>query len=88
MKKNKRQNSFPKNMSIREASEFWDEHSLFEFEGAEEVKVEFNLKKKRYVGIDSELLKKVEAQARKRAMSTETLLESWIAEKINLCEGK
>ena len=72
----------PPDMGITEASEYWDEHSLFEFEGTEEVDVEFNLQKKTYVGIDSIMFQKVQAQARQRKISPEALLESWIAEKI------
>ena len=69
-------------MTIAEASEFWDEHSLLEFEGTEEVDVKFKLKKKHYVGIDREIFKKLEVQARRQKQSVEILLESWIAEKI------
>ena len=72
----------PQNMSIREASEFWDEHSLFEFEGSEEVDVEFKLHKKQYVGIDLDMFKKIQSRARQKKMSPEALLEAWITEKI------
>lgn len=73
--------SLPTAMKISEASAFWDEHNLFQFEGTKEVKVNFKLKKKHYVGIDHEMYKKVEAQARRQKQSVETLLASWIAEK-------
>jgi len=72
----------PPNMSIEEASGFWDEHSLLEFEGTEEVQVDFHLRKKQYVGIDWEVFKRLEARARQMKISPEALLESWIAEKI------
>lgn len=71
----------PKNMSVDQASEFWDEHSLFEYADTEEVSVNFDLKKKRYVGIDRKTFKKIETQARRQKTSIEALLERWIAEK-------
>jgi hypothetical protein len=66
MARNNTKKTLPANLTIAEASEFWDEHSLLEFEGTEEVDVKFKLKKKHYVGIDREVFKKVEAQARRQ----------------------
>jgi CopG antitoxin of type II toxin-antitoxin system len=82
MAKNNKKMSPPANMTITEASGFWDEHNLFEFDGTEEVSVNFKLRRKHYLGIDREMFKKVEAQARQRNMTPEALLESWIAEKV------
>lgn len=82
MAKNSKKNVLPANMTIGEASEFFDEHSLLEFDGTEEVNVKFKLKKKHYVGIKREIFKKVEAQARRQKVSAEDLLESWIMEKV------
>jgi len=70
------------NMTIQEASDFWDEHSLLEFDGTEEVAVKFKLKKKQYVGIDREVFKKLEAQARRQKLRVDVLLENWIVEKV------
>ena len=40
-------------MSIYEASDFWDEHDFTEFEDVEEVKeMRFALKKKKYIAMD------------------------------------
>lgn len=72
----------PRNMTIQEASDFWDEHSLIEFDGTEEVPVNFKLKKKQYVGIDREVFKKLEMQARRRKLRVDVLLENWIVEKV------
>lgn len=71
-------------MTIEEASEFWDEHSLFEFEGIEEVEVEFKLRKKQYVGIPLKLFKRLEQKAKKMNTSPEALLETWITEKTKM----
>lgn len=82
MAKNSRKPALPKNMSIKEASDFWEEHSLLEFEGTEVVKVTFKLKKKQYIGIDRDIFNKLNLQARRKKVSAEALLESWITEKI------
>ena len=82
MARSKRKTPLPPNLRIEEASEFWDEHSLFEFEGTEEVEVEFKLRKKQYVGIDLDMFRKVQTQARQKNMTPEALLETWIAEKV------
>lgn len=82
MAESKKNVILPPNMSIEEASDFWDEHSLFEFEGTEEVQVDFHLKKKQYIGIDWEVFKRLEARARQMKISPEALLQSWIVEKI------
>jgi len=82
MARNSKKIALPENMTIKEASEFFDAHSLLEFDGTEEVEVKFKLKKKHYVGINREIFKKVEAQARRQKVSAENLLESWIAEKV------
>ena len=71
-------------MTIEEASEFWDEHSLFEFEGTEEVEVEFKLRKKQYIGISLKLFEQLETRAKKMNTSPEILLENWIIEKMNM----
>lgn len=69
-------------MTISEASDFWDEHNLFEFFGTEEVNVKFTLRRKQYIGINRQMFKKVKAQARQKNVSPEALLESWITEKV------
>jgi hypothetical protein len=81
MAKNSKKPAPPKTMSIQEASDFWDEHSLLEFEGTEEVQVKFKLKKKQYIGIDRRIFKRLNAQARRHNVTPEALLESWITEK-------
>jgi len=82
MAKNSKKFAPPKTMSIQQASDFWDEHSLLEFEGTEEVNVTFKLKKKQYIGLDREVFKRLNSQARRHKVTPEALLESWITEKI------
>jgi hypothetical protein len=41
-------------MSLYDASAFWDEHEFSEFDDVQEVHdLQFSLKKKKYIGIDS-----------------------------------
>ncbi|MBU4321166.1 MAG: hypothetical protein Q8N12_09695 [Thermodesulfovibrionales bacterium] len=55
-----------KSMTIAEASDFFDEHDLFESGGVREVTdIRFSLKKKKYVGLDTELFKKIRSKAKR-----------------------
>ncbi len=78
----KKKGRLPKNMSLEEAGEFWDEHDIFEFGHFPEVKVEFDLKKKRCVGIREEVFRLLESYARNEEVDIESLVEKWITEKI------
>ncbi len=72
----------PTKMTIKEASDFWDEHSLLEFEGTEKVEVKFKLNKKQYIGLDRKVFQKLDAHARRQKVTPEALLESWITAKV------
>ena len=77
MKKNKN-----KEMTIIEASDFFDEHDIFEFEDVKEVTgVKFELKKKKYIGVDAELYKKIKRKAKKLHTDEDTLIKKWLQEK-------
>lgn len=80
MQKNK---IIKKNMSIEEASAFWDEHDISEFKNVEEVKdIQFKLKKKKYIGVSYNLYKKLDKKAKEMHKSCESLIEDWLKEKI------
>ncbi len=73
-----------KEMTISEASSFFDEHDIFEFEDVREVTdVKFKLKKKKYVGLDIDLFKKIRNRARKLHKSEDSLIQEWLAEKVS-----
>ena len=75
MKKNK------DNISIFEASEFWDEHDLFEFDDVNEVNdVEFKLKKKKYIPLDDDIYRQIIPLAKNQHKSSEELITDWIKE--------
>ncbi len=77
MKKNK-----TKTMTILEASHFFDEHDIFEREGAVEVKdIKFALTRKQYVGVDSALFNKIKSKAKKLHVNEDDLINAWLKEK-------
>lgn len=72
-----------KGMTLSEASDFFDEHDIFEFDDVEEVvDVKFNLQKKKYVGLDMKLFKKIQSKAKKLHKSEELLIQEWLMDKI------
>jgi hypothetical protein len=72
-------------MSIDQASEFWDSHDFTEFPDIQEVKgVRFKLKKKKYVGIDNRLYEKIKKQAQKLRINEDSLINDWLKEKVGV----
>lgn len=78
---NKKEN-IPENMTIEDASEFWDTHSvadylshIVQFEYRPEEQITF-------VAIANDLLLQLEKQARKQGASIETLINLWIKERL------
>jgi hypothetical protein len=66
-----------------EASDFFDEHDIFEFPDVIEVtNIKFKLQKKKYVGLDMELFKKVRNRAKKLHKSEDLLIQEWLLEKV------
>jgi hypothetical protein len=71
MKKNKQ-----REMTISEASDYFDDHDIFEFVDVKEVTdIKFNLQKKKYVGLDMELFKKIRNKAKKLHKSEDLLIQ-------------
>ena len=71
-----------KDMSINEASDFWDEHDLGEFDDVQEVdNIQFSLKKKKYVGIDGDLYAIIKNKAKTLNKSEDVLINEWLSEK-------
>jgi len=70
-------------MTIAEASDYFDEHDIFEFEDISEVTdIKFKLEKKKYVGLDMELFKKIRSKAKKLHKSEDLLIKEWLSEKV------
>ena len=71
-----------KDMSIHEASDFWDEHEFGEFDDVREVdEIQFTLKKKKYVGIDSDLYAIIKSKAKTINKPEDVLINEWLSEK-------
>jgi len=72
-------------ISIYEASDFWDEHDFGEFDDVKEVReIKFSLKKKRYVGIDNDLYVQIKTKAKMLKKPEEALINEWLSEKAGI----
>jgi len=72
-------------ISVYEASEFWDEHDFGEFDDVKEIReVTFSFKKKRYVGIDSDLYAQIKTRAKMLKKPEESLINEWLSEKAGI----
>ena len=63
---------------------FWDAHSSADYEDSmEPIEAEIELSSdKMYCAIAKDLLRQVRAQARQQGVSTETLINLWLQEKL------
>ncbi len=86
MLKNKRaKDSLPENFTTLEAFwEFWDTHSSADYEDLmEPVEAEIDLSSaKVYCPIAKDVLVRLRSQAKRQGISTETLINLWLQEKI------
>lgn len=74
-----------KNMSINEASEYWDEHDFEECDDVQKVEeIKFSFKKKKYIGIDIELYSLIKNKAKSLDKPEDTLINEWLSEKAGL----
>ena len=70
--------------TIEEAAAFWDTHDLTDYRDlTEPVDFDVELQRRRYlVALAPELAEKLAAEAHKRGLSTETLVNLWLSEKL------
>jgi len=69
--------------TLEEIGDFWDTHSLDDYwEKTHEVEFEVRAKQRRRVTVEPQIYKQLEAQARIRGVVPETLVNLWIAEKL------
>ena len=72
----------PESMTIEEASEFWDTHSVADYP-SHVVQFEYRPEEQiTFVAIANDLLHQLEKQAKKQGASVETLINLWIKEKL------
>jgi hypothetical protein len=66
-----------------EIAEFWDTHSLDDYwDQTHEVEFEVRAKRRRRVTLDPDIYQEVAAQARARGLVPETLVNLWLAERL------
>jgi hypothetical protein len=83
-KSKKKTETVPEQMSVLEASEFWDEHSLLDFPDVKEVKgVEIYIERELYYcPVSRGLMQRLQDRARAEGVSTETLVNLYLQEKL------
>ena len=81
--KNKQLSSISQAQTLEEIGEFWDTHSLDDYwEQTREVKFEVRADQRRRITLEPEIYKQLEAEARVRGIVPETLVNLWLAEKL------
>jgi hypothetical protein len=69
--------------TVEEIAEFWDSHSLADYwDQTKEVEFEVRAKHRRRITLAPEIYTQVEAQARTRGISPETLIHLWVVERL------
>jgi hypothetical protein len=70
--------------SYEEIGEFWDSHDLSEYwDRTKSARFEVDIESEvTYFALDSKLSKRVRSLAKKRGISTDTLLNLWVQEKL------
>ena len=69
--------------TMEEVGEFWDTHSLADhWDQTREVIFEVRAKRRRRVTIDPDVYSKIIAQARVRGVLPETLVNTWLTERL------
>jgi len=75
--------SISKAQTLEEIADFWDTHSLADYwEQTHEVEFELRVKRRRRVTLTPEVYEQVEAQARMQGVLPETLVNLWLAERL------
>jgi hypothetical protein len=75
--------------TLEEIGEFWDTHSLVDYwDQTREVEFEVRAKRRRRVTLAPEVYARLEAQARARGIQAETLVNLWLAERLQEQEAR
>jgi hypothetical protein len=75
--------SISKAKSIEEIGDFWDTHSLADhWDETREASFTVRATRRRRVTIDPDVYGQIEVLARQRGISTETLVNLWVAERL------
>ena len=69
--------------TLEEIGEFWDTHSLDDYwDETHEVEFEVRAKQRKRITVEPHIYKQLEAEARLRGVVPETLVNLWLAEKL------
>lgn len=80
---NPKHTTISKAQNLDEIAEYWDKHSLANhWDRTHEAQFEVRAKRRRRITVDPEIYSQIEAQARTRGISPETLVNLWLAEHI------
>jgi len=85
MANQKKRDPIPKHFrSIEEAAEFWDSHDLADYwDLTQEVRFEVDIQRRVFLtAIEPTLAKKLTVLARQQGISTETLINVWLTERV------
>ncbi len=76
--------SISKSKNLEEMADFWDSHSLADYDDEiEEVDMTFDPAARRtWIGIEPDLLADLRRIARERRVSTQTLINLWLSERV------
>ncbi len=71
--------------TLEEIGEFWDTHSLDDhWDKTREAEFEVRAAQRRRVTVEPQIYKQIEAEARVRGVVPETLVNLWLAEKLQV----
>jgi len=84
VKSKKKIETIPEQMGVLEASEFWDKHSLLDFTDVKEVRgVDIHIERELYYcPVSRGLMQRLQDRARVEGISTETLVNLYLQEKL------
>ncbi len=79
------QSTISQSHTLEEMAEFWDTHSLADFEDqTHEVEMTFDpVARRSLVSIEPELMQDLRRIARKRQVSTQTLVNVWLQQRVD-----
>ena len=81
--KNTQISSISQAKTLEEIGEFWDTHSSDDYwEETREAEFEVRAVRKRRITVEPKIYKELEAEARVRGVVPETLVNLWLAEKL------
>lgn len=71
--------------TYEEIGEFWDTHSVGDYLNAtHEVDIEVRAKRRHRIVLDPDIYSAVEVEAHQRGLRPETLINLWVAERLQL----